>query len=119
MKKPAKSGKGSPVTSIMNLGPATEKLFAKHGFHTAQDIIDIGADQAYAQMTRSGLKPNFIGYYGLVLGLQGRPWTDCFPAEKAELRRKFDLLKAQNHDADRDELETILSDIGVVGPPKR
>lgn len=73
----------------------------------------MGADMAYARLIASGEKPHFIGYYALVMGLQGRPWNDCQGTEKAALRAKFDALKssaAQTHDA---EIERILNQIGT------
>jgi hypothetical protein len=46
-------------------------------------------------MLRTGLRPHFIGYYVLVMSLQGRPWNDCKGAEKDTLRVRFDALVAE------------------------
>lgn len=54
----------------------------------------LGADAAYAKLLASGTRPHFIGYYALVMGLQGRPWNDAKGREKTELREKFDAIKA-------------------------
>ena len=85
----------SPVSSIPNLGPATEAQFAKAGIHSAEEVRELGADEAYRKLLDSGSRPHFIGYYVLVLGLQGRPWNDCKGAEKAALRLRFDAIKAR------------------------
>ena len=37
------------------------------------------------RLLEAGGRPHFIGYYVLVLALQGRPWTDIDRAEKAAL----------------------------------
>lgn len=103
-----------PVSSIRNLGPASEALFARAGIHNAQMLRDLGADAAYTQLLKSGTRPHFIGYYALVMGLQGRPWNDCQGAEKTELRRKFDVIKFGGHDKGRSKLEAALNEIGVV-----
>lgn len=72
----------------------------------------MGADAAYSLWLAAGNAPHFIGYYALVMGLQGRPWNDCRGAEKAALRARFDALKsaATPHDA---TIDRQLDDIGL------
>lgn len=103
-----------PISSIPNLGPATEAAFAKAGVHSAQELRALGADEGYLRLLRSGTAPHFIGYYVIVMGLQGRPWNDCKGAEKAELRLRFDSLKAQIPNKGRSELDAALDFLGVV-----
>ena len=103
-----------PVSSIRNLGPAMEAAFARAGVHSANELRALGADAAYARLLATGHRPHFIGYYVLVMGLQGRPWNDCKGAEKAALRKRFDALKASGYDKGRSELEAALDAIGVV-----
>lgn len=103
----------SPVTSIRNLGPATAKLFAKCGIHTADEIISLGADEAYSCLLAAGVRPHFIGYYALVMGLQGRSWTDCQGDEKQALREKFDAIKNLSFDVKKNEFETLMDQLGV------
>lgn len=103
-----------PVSTIRNLGPSSEKQYARAGIHTAQQLRDLGADAAYRMLLQSGSRPHFIGYYVLVMGLQGRPWNDCKGAEKTALRERFDEIKASSHDKGRSDLETALNIIGVV-----
>ena len=81
-----------PVSSILNLGPASEAAFARAGIHSADEIREMGADAAYLRLMEAGTQPHFIGYYVLVMGLQGRPWNDCKGEEKKALRDKFCLL---------------------------
>lgn len=102
-----------PVSSIRNLGPAFEESCARAGIHSAQDLRDLGADAAYAKLLRSGQRPHFIGYYVLVMGLQGRPWNDCKGTEKTALRVKFDAIKADAHDPSVSEFERMMDLIGV------
>ncbi|MBT8459572.1 MAG: TfoX/Sxy family protein [Boseongicola sp.] len=109
----------APVSSIRNLGPASDASFAKAGIATADQLRDIGADEAYAKLLLSGIRPHFIGYYALVMGLQGRPWNDCRGEEKAELRRRFDEIKSKTKQAAPSDgslpanLEDVLNRIGV------
>ena len=83
-----------PVSSIRNLGPATERAFARAGVHTAEEIRAMGPDAAYTLLLAAGERPHFIGYYALVMGLQGRPWNDCRGKEKEDLRVRFDKVSA-------------------------
>ncbi|MGJ5620670.1 TfoX/Sxy family DNA transformation protein [Sulfitobacter sp. MF3-043] len=103
----------TPVSSIRNLGPAYEASCTKAGINSAEELRALGADTAYAQLLKSGMRPHFIGYYVLVMGLQGRPWNDCKGAEKTALRAKFDAIKAQNHDPGTSEFERMMNVIGV------
>lgn len=85
----------TPVSSIRNLGPASDAAFARAGLHSAEALRDIGPDAAYERLLQSGERPHFIAYYALVMGLQGRPWNDCQGTEKAALRARFDAIKAR------------------------
>ena len=106
----------APVSTIRNLGPATEAAFAAVGITSAEALRELGADAAYARLLANGARPHFIGYYALVMGLQGRPWNDCRGKEKATLRARFDLLRTTvNHapDTPSPDLAAALDRIGV------
>jgi hypothetical protein len=104
----------SPVSTIPNLGPATEAAFAKAGIHSAEELRALGPDEAYRRLLASGTAPHFIGYYVIVMGLQGRPWNDCQGDEKAALRIRFDAIKATMKGKGRSEIEAALDFLGVV-----
>lgn len=83
------------------------------GIDTAEALLDMGADAAYARLLAAGERPHFIAYYVLHMALQGRPWNDCKGAEKDALRVSFDKLKA---DAKKDVpvgIEAVLNEIGT------
>lgn len=82
------------VETIRNLGPSSAREFGRAGIESAEQLRELGADEAYRRMLVAGGPPHFIGYYALVMGLQGRPWNDCRGAEKVALREKFDKIKA-------------------------
>lgn len=84
-----------PVSSIRNLGPAADRAYARAGIDSAEALRALGPDAAYARLLATGARPHFIGYYAMVMGVMGRPWTDCQGAEKAALRARFDALVAQ------------------------
>ena len=107
----------TPISTIRNLGPATQAAFGRAGIHDAETLRALGADAAYERLLEAGEKPHFIGYYVLVMGLQGRPWNDCKGAEKTALRARFDALKARvdtGQDKGRSELEAALQFFGVI-----
>ena len=105
-------------SAIRNLGPASDVFFGRAGISTADQLRDLGPDEAYFRALQAGGQPHFIGYYAMVMGLQGRPWNDCQGKEKAELRARFDALKAQAT-APKSDMERILDKIGVITPPSR
>lgn len=102
-----------PVSSIRNLGPAMEAACKKAGIENADTLRRLGADATYERLLRSGMKPHFIGYYVLVMGLQGRPWNDCKGEEKKALRARFDAIKAHAFDQDLSTFERMMDQIGV------
>lgn len=104
----------TPITTIPNIGPASEAAFARAGIHSAEDLRDIGADEAYRRLLAAGSAPHFIGYYVIVMGLQGRPWLDCRGDEKKALRVRFDAIKAGSSKKGRSELDAALDLFGVV-----
>mgnify|MGYP002624082501 CR=1 FL=1 len=108
-----------PVSSIRNLGPASDAAFARAGITDAETLRALGADDAYRRLLKAGTRPHFIGYYALVMGLQGRPWNDCRGPEKESLRARFDAIKAGIADTGRSALEAALDEIGVIArrPP--
>ncbi len=113
-----------PVSSIRNLGPAADRAFARAGITSAESLRAMGPDTAYARLLAAGTKPHFIGYYALVMGLQGRPWNDCRGAEKTALRKRFEALKSAGDKRDPDaagraRLDAALDRIGVIASQKK
>ncbi len=107
----------SPVSTILNLGPASEAAFARAGITSAEEIREMGADAAYMRLLEGGTQPHFIGYYVLVMGLQGRPWNDCQGDEKKALRVKFDTLKkraVRSAIGSDQAIDAALAAIGVI-----
>ncbi len=102
----------TPISSIRNLGPAYEEACRAAGIHSAEELREIGADAAYARLLRSGTRPHFIGYYALVMALQGRPWNDSKGREKEELRKRFDAIKA---DARPQHDRKFLEELDAIG----
>ncbi|MCK0148660.1 TfoX/Sxy family protein [Marivita sp. S6314] len=105
-----------PVSSIRNLGPTMDEACARAGIHSAEEVRSLGADETYRRLLMTGVRPHFIGYYVLHMGLQGRPWNDCKGDEKKALRTSFDALKAEvarRSDAAPAGIERMLDKIGV------
>jgi hypothetical protein len=112
----------TPLTSIRNIGPATAAALERAGIGSAEALREAGADTAYRRLIETGTPPHFIGYYVLVMALQGRPWNDCRGAEKTALRARFDAIRAEalrgaTLPADRPPFEAALAALGVV--PRR
>ena len=86
------------------------------GIPDAETLRALGPDAAYARLLAHGTQPHFIGYYVLVMALQGRPWNDCKGEEKKALRIKFDALKGTHFDSAAGEFERMMDLIGVRAP---
>ncbi len=104
-------------SSIRNIGPAGDEFYGRAGIKTAEEIHDLGPDEAYFRALMAGGRPHFIGYYVLVMGLQGRPWNDCQGAEKEALKERFNTIKQrlrdEKPDAPTSDLERELNMLGV------
>tara|TARA_R110002124_G_scaffold99650_2_gene245790 strand:+ start:1402 stop:1737 length:336 start_codon:yes stop_codon:yes gene_type:complete len=103
-------------SSIRNLGPATDAVYAKAGIYTADEIRTLGADEAYFMLLKSGSRPHFIAFYALAMGLQGRPWNDCKGTEKDTLKVRFEGIKARLKDTpiSKTAMEMELEKLGVI-----
>ncbi len=104
----------TPVTAIRNLGPASARDYGNAGITSAEQVRALGPDEAYLRVMRAGAKPHFIGFCAVVLGLEGRDWTDCSEDERTALRKRFEGLKARIRTGPVPELETELDAFGVV-----
>ena len=103
-------------SSIKNLGPASDEFYARGGITTAEKLRELGPDEAYFRALKAGGNPHFIGYYVLVMALQGRPWNDCKGKEKDALKVRFEAIKTQINETKPAtfELERALNVLGVV-----
>ena len=106
------------ISSLRNIGPATEAALVRAGIPDAETLREMGADAAYERLLQSGERPHFIGYYVLHMALQDRPWEDCRGEEKAALRSRFDALKARMLDSGMTALERALDQLGVGDPDR-
>lgn len=102
----------APLESIRNVGPAMAADCRSAGIRTAEELRSLGAEAAYGKLIESGVRPHFIAFYALAMGLQGRPWNDCQGAEKAALRKKFDALVAAARPLDG-AFTRALDEVGV------
>ncbi len=101
------------ISTLRNLGPASEAAFLRAGIRTAEEILEMGADAAYARLLEAGERPHFIGFYVLHMAVQGRPWHSCKGEEKAELRVRFDAIKASARPSEHLRIEAELDAWGV------
>lgn len=103
-----------PVTALRNLGPSMAAAFARAGIESAEELEARGAEAAYAALLASGHRPHFMAFLALALGLQGRPFGDIAPDEKAALRARFDtVVAAARADGPPPGIEAALDRLGV------
>ncbi|MBP7241960.1 TfoX/Sxy family DNA transformation protein [Amaricoccus sp.] len=112
-----------PPSALRNLGPAADKAFARAGIRTAEDLIALGADEAYARvLAATGSRPHFAFFWAIAFAIQDRPWTSLGPEEKATMRVRFDAVRARAARPEHPEpdararLEAALDRLGVGQP---
>ena len=105
------------LTAIRNVGPAMAESLRRAGIADAEALRALGPDEAYARTLDAGDRPHLMAYQALAMGLQGRPFADAGPAEKADLRERFEAIKAARGAAPPGGIEAALDALGVV--PRR
>ena len=90
-----------------------EEAFRRAGISSAEELRDLQPDAAYKRLVETGTRPHFIGYYAMVMGLQGRPWNDCQGGEKIELRRRFDKICRSARTETSSKLADELDQLGI------
>ncbi|MBP7001378.1 TfoX/Sxy family DNA transformation protein [Amaricoccus sp.] len=109
-----------PPSALRNLGPASDAAFAKAGIRTAEELVALGADEAYARiLAATGARPHFAFFWAIAFAIQDRPWATLGAEEKALLRARFDAVKARivaPEAGTRARLEAELDRLGVGQP---
>jgi DNA transformation protein and related proteins len=111
-----------PPSSLRNLGPKTDAAFRRAGIETADELLALGPDEAYARLLGTGAKPHFAMFWALTFAIQDRHWTDLGPEEKALMRARFDAVVARAaatrpEARDLGRLEAELDRLGVRDQP--
>ena len=102
-----------PLTAIRNVGPAMAASLGRAGIADAAALRALGADAAYARTLEAGDRPHLMAYQALVTGLQGRPFADLGPPERAALRERFEAIKRAASPTPDAAIEAALDAIGV------
>lgn len=102
----------SDLTTIRNVGPVMAARLEWAGIADAAELRRLGPDETYRRMLAAGDRPHLMAYQALVMGLQGRPFTDPDPDEKTHLRTRFEALRAEI-DQPRG-IEAVLDTLGVA-----
>lgn len=76
----------TPVERLMNLGPSTSARLRKVGIESAEDLREIGSVAAYVRLRFAfGRAISRNALHAMEAALQGIPWQDLPPGEKARL----------------------------------
>jgi hypothetical protein len=110
-----------PPSALRNLGPKSDAAFRRAGIETAEELLALGPEAAYARLLATGVRPHFAMFWALTFAIQDRPWTDLGPEEKRAMRARFDAVVARaiagHAPADaRDAIEAELDRFGVGQP---
>ena len=83
----------SKISTIKNLGPACERLFALIDIHTAEEVAKLGAIESYVKLKLTApRRVNLMFLYAIYTGL--------LPEEKeklkAEANTRLEAIRAEN-----------------------
>lgn len=105
-----------PPSALRNLGPASDAAFARAGIHSAEELVALGPDVAYARLLAAGAtRPHFAFFWAIAFAVQDRPWSTLGPEEKKSLRQRFNsvVAAAQRPEAPAAAFEAELDRLGV------
>lgn len=83
--------KSVKISEMRNLGPASEKMLAKIGINTSQQLIKLGPEKAFKIMKEKGMKPHTSFLYAMIGAVTDRSWFYVVKDFK-----QADMLKSQN-----------------------
>lgn len=84
------------ISDLKNLGPASEKEFAKAGIKSAGQFIKMGWKKALIKLVKSNPKNRHSLFaYALIGALTNKEWNGLSEAEKKEAREFTNSLKPQ------------------------
>lgn len=72
---------------MRNLGPASARMLAAVGVRTADDLVEIGALDAFRMLwAENGARPTFTMLWALVGAIEDCDWRELPPALRDRLR---------------------------------
>jgi len=80
----------SPLRSLPNLGPASERMLHAAGIRTPGDLRALGAVPAFLAVRRAGRKPSLNLLWALEGALSGRDWKAVAQHERTALLMQLD-----------------------------
>ena len=83
------------VSTMRNLGPASEKLLASIGVHDSKALADIGALEAFRRLRLAGHQPNLALLYTLHGALTDQAWDRLPEDEKEFLKLEVIRIEAE------------------------
>ncbi len=92
----------TPISSLKNLAEKSEQQLGEIGIHSAEELRDWGAVEAYVQLKQhfvQGISLNFL--YAMEAGLRDIHWQEISQEDKLELQRQVDALMEIYRDYDK------------------
>lgn len=78
------------IRDLRGLGPKTEEQLRCVGVESPEDLIEIGAVEAFVRLRRSGAKPSLNFLYAMVGALEDRSWLDIAQNERESILMALD-----------------------------
>ena len=77
---------------MRNIGPKTQSWLKQAGIVTPQDLLEVGALEAYLRLKALGFNPTLNALWALEGACQGTDWRDIPTERKMELKQELQQL---------------------------
>jgi DNA transformation protein len=78
------------LRDLRNLGPAGERMLRDAGFHSPEQLDEVGAVEAYRRALSAGGRPSLNFLWSLEAALLDLDWRELPAGRKAELRAEME-----------------------------
>jgi DNA transformation protein len=85
-----KHGQTEKISSLLGLGPKSEKMLNAAGINTVAHLRRLGALRAYTRVLETGQKVSLNLLWALAGGLSNTHWARLPPEERSALLRQYD-----------------------------
>jgi len=82
------------TTQLRNIGPKSAAWLRQVGLRSAEDLVAVGAVQAFVKVKRAGFKPSLNLLYALEGALQDCHWHDVPEPRRQQLLAELETANA-------------------------
>jgi len=85
------------IADLPNFGPKSQQMLAQAGIHTIEQLRELGAVRAYAQVKRSWKGASLNLLWAMEGALSGRHWQDVAKHDRLRLLLELEDVERADH----------------------